>query len=597
MNGMPLANQRLIVLLTLLAATAACMDNVPVTSPEELPGEEVADAAGNQNFVAAVACRANATEGELYCGPVPMHENRDYAGPQRVIVGGQDQYVTLTSSNVSYDAGDRIFQADVTVTNLIAQGLGSPDGGVTTTGVRVFHHTGPTTTGGTGTVTVANADGTATFTGANQPYFHYDLYLPPDATSPAKTWEWNLTPGVTAFEFEVFVAADVWGEEGYVDVTPSSNYTTVGGSTIALTATVRDVVDRPIGGSVTWTSTNTGIATVDPASGVVTAVAPGVVDIVASTGGPEADGRARITVDPFLAGYQIVLHFLTPMTTSQQAAFTDAAARWQSLITGDLAPVWPMYTGNECGMPIDEVVDDLAINVWFEDIDGVGKVLGSAGPCLVRTSTGLPAYGRMRFDISDVAQLEADGQFDEVVLHEMAHVLGFGVLWIGKSLLSDDSGLLDDCFPVGSDPEPPLTTDPYFNGPSTIVAFDNNGGSDYAGSKVPVENDYGRGTRCGHWRETVLDTELMTGFAESPLVAMPLSEVTVKSFAEMGYTVAASGWDTWSCPFCAPPAPGAPTAITAGGGRQLLNDIWLGPIYAIDEAGQISLARPDLRRR
>jgi hypothetical protein len=93
----------------------------------------------------------------------------------------------------------------------------------------------------------------------------------------------------------------------------------------------------------------------------------------------------------------------------------------------------------------------------------------------------------------------------------------------------------------------------------------------------------------------VLDDELMTGFAEAPGTTMPLSEVTVASFADIGYTVATSGWDAWSCPFCTP-APGVSRVDASSGGLRLMDDIWLGPIFAVDEEGRITLVRPDLRR-
>ena len=64
-----------------------------------------------------------------------------------------------------------------------------------------------------------------------------------------------------------------------------------------------------------------------------------------------------------------------------------------------------------------------------EPIDGVGGILGSAGPCLIRTTGGLTLYGVMRLDSADVTTLEVAGTFDEVILHEMGHVLGIGSLW------------------------------------------------------------------------------------------------------------------------------------------------------------------------
>ncbi len=125
-----------------------------------------------------------------------------------LILGGQGMYVQLRSSNVSYDASTQIFRADVTVQNLTALNLGTPDGS-TVTGVKVFFHSGPTVTSGAGTVTVANADGTGTFTGTDQPYFLYNEILPTGQVSSGKTWQWSVPSTVAFFTFQVLVDAAV----------------------------------------------------------------------------------------------------------------------------------------------------------------------------------------------------------------------------------------------------------------------------------------------------------------------------------------------------------------------------------------------------
>ena len=38
----------------------------------------------------------------------------------------------------------------------------------------------------------------------------------------------------------------------------------------------------------------------------------------------------------------------------------------------------------------------------------------------------ISATGEMTFDIADIDQLEADGTFASVILHEMGHVFGVG---------------------------------------------------------------------------------------------------------------------------------------------------------------------------
>ena len=123
-----------------------------------------------------------------------------------LVVGGQGTNVELSSTNVSYDGTAGIFQADVTVQNLLAQILGTPDGSAVT-GVKVFFYSGPTVVSGSGSVSVANADGVATFTGTFQPYFLYNQTLETGQRSRVKTWEWSVPSTVVQFTFAVLVDA------------------------------------------------------------------------------------------------------------------------------------------------------------------------------------------------------------------------------------------------------------------------------------------------------------------------------------------------------------------------------------------------------
>jgi hypothetical protein len=96
-------------------------------------------------------------------------------------------------------------------------------------GVRVFFLSGPTVTAGTGTVDVANEDGTATITAAGQAYFQYAGTLAPSQTSAAKLWSFNVPPTVTTFTFTVLVNARVPDEAGvlrWVVVPPPTGLTT-----------------------------------------------------------------------------------------------------------------------------------------------------------------------------------------------------------------------------------------------------------------------------------------------------------------------------------------------------------------------------------
>ncbi len=124
-----------------------------------------------------------------------------------LIVGGQGALVRLGSSGTSYNSGTQVFSSSVTVENLIAQPMSTADGTTPDAeGIKVFFHSDPTVTGGSGTVTVANSDGVGSFTGTNQEYFLYNDGVVPsgESTSP-KQWQFNVPTTVTTFTFQVFV--------------------------------------------------------------------------------------------------------------------------------------------------------------------------------------------------------------------------------------------------------------------------------------------------------------------------------------------------------------------------------------------------------
>lgn len=209
---------------------------------------------------------------------------------------------------------------------------------------------------------------------------------------------------------------------------------------------------------------------------------------------------------PTGSGFNIQFAF-SGLTASEQAIFQQAAAKWQSIIVGDL----PNATYN------GQVVDDLLISASATPIDGAGNILGQAGPDRFRSGSQLPYHGTMQFDSADMAQMEANGTLLGVIEHEMGHVLGIGTLWSSKGLL------------VGAG-----TSNPLFVGPQATAEYNAIFGVNSAG--VPVENGGGSGTRDSHWEESILGSELMTGYV-GPGNVMPLSRITVASLADIGYTV------------------------------------------------------------
>ncbi|MDH3479917.1 MAG: Ig-like domain-containing protein [Gemmatimonadota bacterium] len=277
--------RRTLALTLVLLGAGACGD-------EPLPTDPTAPPDALALLPQVIACRADVVAATVACERPTEDPTPGLA--LAVTLGGQGIFVQLTSDNVSYD-GSLVFQADVTVQNLIGQALATTDGTtVDPDGVRVFFHSGPTVPGGTGTVTVANADGTGTFTGTNQPYFQYDELLATGATSAAKTWEWAVQPSVTTFDFEVYVTGEVQHPNGWVETTPGA-VVIGGGATQRLTSVVKDVIGREQAGeTVTYASSNETIAEVD-ASGLLSAMSDGSATITASSG-TRAPAAVAVTV-------------------------------------------------------------------------------------------------------------------------------------------------------------------------------------------------------------------------------------------------------------------------------------------------------------
>lgn len=216
------------------------------------------------------------------------------------------------------------------------------------------------------------------------------------------------------------------------------------------------------------------------------------------------------------SSFHIDVRIIGSVTARQQQAIDKAVARWRSALVRDIADLSFTAPARACfdtQPALNELIDDLLLFVQFTPIDGVGKVLGQAGPCAVRAESNLPAMGYVQLDAADLEAVEAHGALDDLVLHEFGHVLGIGVIWTQRQLLSG----------AGTD-------DPTFIGVAATDAWHALGG---ASPGVPVENTGSSGTRESHWRESVFGSELMTGYLSS--ADNPLSAMTIASLADLGY--------------------------------------------------------------
>ena len=289
--------------------------------------------------------------------------------------------------------------------------------------------------------------------------------------------------------------------------------------------------------------------------------------------------------DPF----NIELVFSGDFADARKDVMQQAARRWETIIKEGLPDVDfsanPFVFIDEDGRvagEIDDGVDDLRIFVHMAELGGT--VIGRGGPDFVRSGnpTGLPALGRVWIGKSFLTRIQQseplwmeERLLGNLMLHEIAHVLGYGPLWADLDLLHD------------------LAEDTYFSGERAIEAFNAAGGETYSGNKVPVE--FGReGGGCGspaHWREHVFQ-----GFAREfgaeimePTVAREerLSAITIQSLADLGYVVDVSHADPYRLPASVstyqPPTAGAKPVANYG-------ELDMGPhgtIHVGDEQGNI----------
>lgn len=236
------------------------------------------------------------------------------------------------------------------------------------------------------------------------------------------------------------------------------------------------------------------------------------------------------TTDPTRSNFDITFRFLGTPTAEQQSLVRQAGARWELAITGDLPEVNASIPAGQClaaSPAVSRTVDDILIDIEVVAIDGPGGIIGQAGPCW--TSDYMPFFGALQVDSADAAGLVSSGLFDEVVVHELAHILGLGTLWSYGRTLIDESN----------------SSQYRFVGPAASTEWSALGG---VGRGVPIEMTGGAGTQYSHWSEATFDTELMTGWIDN---TNQISRLTIGSLADLGYTVNLDAADAYSLPSAA----------------------------------------------
>ncbi|HEX6373452.1 MAG TPA: hypothetical protein VF006_31295 [Longimicrobium sp.] len=176
----------------MLLLAAACTDNPVASGINPEPAT-----------LTSIECRVNVPAQTMVCS-YPEDVLSGAVSATR-LMGGQDRFVKI--ANYGNTVANDSLHMFVTVQNLLAQPLGTPDG-VAVDGVKLFFAEDPSNG-----VVVANPTGTDFFTGANQPYFLYPQILTTYQVSDPVEWIFALD-GASAFSFKVYVYASQQDETG-----------------------------------------------------------------------------------------------------------------------------------------------------------------------------------------------------------------------------------------------------------------------------------------------------------------------------------------------------------------------------------------------
>ena len=469
--------------------------------------------------------------------------------------------------------------APATISELDGQGIGNAIVGqplLPKPGVKVRDSYGNPVPGATVTWAVTSGGGTVT-----------PAQTTSDASGVARVGTWTLGPAAGLNLLKVSIASgtsailDAMGVSVPAVLVPVTPQVQTGVSSFQVPQTARarvlDNLSMPISGIpvVFEVVTGDGMITGD----TVHTDSDGVAALIDWRLGPGGSstimahpaGQPAITTTFSATGtplpFTIDLRFITDPPADMRDAFVAAARRWMEVIVGDLpdqnlnVPAGFGFCAQGMTPAVNEMVDDVIIYAAIVPDDGPGGILGSAGPCFQRNGSLLTVMGGMVFDIADAAQLQATGRFEGVAIHEMGHVLGMlNQRWAARSVAQGLGG-----------------TDPIFTGLAALAAWPGLASS-YAGAIIPIENSGGQGTADSHWRESVLESEIMTGYIEGVGVFMPLSAITVGSLHDIGYTVDMSKADPFDASLRA-----APLARAA---KQKINEIITGPTHTVGPDGR-----------
>ncbi len=240
------------------------------------------------------------------------------------------------------------------------------------------------------------------------------------------------------------------------------------------------------------------------------------------------------------SAFELVVHGVDTLEPESREQIDRAVRRWQGAVIGPLSKVSGMLDTFAARCERDAPpsrIEHRGVHVFVHAEPLVGAA-GRGGPCVLRAD-GSPSFGRVVLDSGIVGLYTREGALEDLMLHELGHVLGLGTLWTNAGLLRDPAS-------AGN-----ADADPYFAGARAREAFEAaRADTGYEGPTVPVEDRaWLEGSVNSHWRESVVGSEAMSTSRVSLAVPPPLSAMTIASLADLGYyAVNMLAADPWRLP-------------------------------------------------
>ena len=292
---------------------------------------------------------------------------------------------------------------------------------------------------------------------------------------------------------------------------------------------------------------------------VVATSATGVATIVVTAtdaAGLSATKSIPVLVLAATSNFNISLRFENSVPRKYRSRIEAAASLWMSILAAMELPDVTLNQNIYCtpghGAHFGKV-DDVAIIVYVSELNGG---IARASGCRRRSDTFTPIVGFIHFSDDYLDRLVESGKLTEIAVHEIAHVLGFGITWDQRKLATGEAN-------------------PHFTGSQAIAAFNAAGGASYTRPKVPTTSTF------DHWPKSVFGPEMMSS-TTSLTVRDPLSAVTLAALADMGYVVDLSYAEDFSISNTGlMAADAAPENVIYRG-----DDVHHGPVVLVDRNGK-----------